>query len=115
MEEQFNIKKQWRENWKRYNIALIVAGFFGFMSYCIVGVILVPRFEATIFTTFFQGIAYLIIMGIANMLYFILMNIDYSLNKPDKNSLTHKILYYGYFGISCLLPFSVSIMLFIIY
>lgn len=117
MNEQFCVKEWWQKNRKKYNIALIVSGFLGFISYCIVGGVLIPApyFEVTIFTMLFQGIGYLIMMGIANILYSLLMHVDLSLNKMEEDNLCHKIIYYGYFIISCLLPFSISILLIIFY
>ena len=117
MNEQFCVKEWWRKNRKKYNIALIVSGFLGFISYCIVGAVLIPApyFEVTIFTLLFQGIGYLIMMGIANILYSLSMYVDLYLNKMEEDNLCHKIIYYGYFIISCLLPFSISILLIIFY
>ncbi|MFV0536532.1 MAG: hypothetical protein ACK5M3_04075 [Dysgonomonas sp.] len=115
--QQFQIIEWWKSHRRRYNIALVIAGILGFISYCIVGGILIPTpyFEVTLFTMFFQGIAYLIMMGVANILYTGFMNIDCTLNPRDENSISHKIVYYGFFGISCLLPFSISIILYICY
>lgn len=98
-------------------MGLIIAGFLGFMSYCYVGTLVIPSpyFEVTIFTTLFQGFLYLIMMGLANIGYTILMYLDQLINKSDPNTLSHKIIYYGYFTISFLLPFSISIILFIAY
>lgn len=117
MEKQLGIKDIWQHNRGKYNIALIIAGFLGFMSYCIVGSIVIPSpyFEVTIFTTLFQGIMYLFMMGLANIGYVVLMYLDQSINKSNLDSLSHKIIYYGYFGISCFLPFSISILLYIFY
>lgn len=60
MNEQFCVKEWWQKNRKKYSIALIVSCFLGFISYCIVGGILIPApyFEATIFTMLFQGVGY---------------------------------------------------------
>ena len=117
MNEEFLVKEWWQQNRKKYNVALIIFGFLGFVSYCIVAEILIPApyFEVTIFSMIPQGIGYLIMMGIANILYSLLMYVDLSLNKMEEDNQLHKVIYYGYFIISCLLPFSISILLIIFY
>lgn len=115
MDALFDIKESWQKNRKRYNIALIIAGFFGFLSYCIVGASLIPYFETTIFTIIPQGLMYLIMMLFANIGYTFLMHIDSLFNHSNQNTLSHKIIYYGYWGISCFLPFSISILLYILH
>lgn len=114
---EFCIREWWISHRRKYNIALVIAGFLGFISYCIVGGMLIPApyFEVTLFTIFFQGIAYLVMMGVANLLYTLFMGIDCALNLYDENSFSHKIIYYGFFGVLCLLPFSISIILYICY
>ena len=65
----------WSGRRRRYNVSLLIAGFAGFICYAIA----VQRctelhapgeWEITIFTTFFQGFAYLVAMGVANVCYF---------------------------------------------
>ena len=113
MEEELKIRDWWQKNRKTYNTALVIVGILGFISYCIVGTILIPSpyFEISIFGVFFQGIGYLIMMGVANLLYTATMRMDITLNKAGTNNLYHKVIYYGYFTISCLLPFSMTILL----
>lgn len=113
MAELFNIRKYWLKYRYIYNIALIIAGILGFISYCIVGSTFINYFEVTISAIFFQGIMYLIMMGFANITYTLFMNIDCWINKSNQNNLVHKIIYYGYFALSCLLPFSTSAILII--
>lgn len=113
MKKIFDIKKWWQNKRYIYNIALIIGGFLGLISYCIVGNTLFPDFEVTIFTMFFQGIIYLGMMGLANLTYTFFMNIDCWINKSNQDNLIHKFIYYGYFAISCLMPFSISIILII--
>ena len=66
----------WSERRRRYNVSLLIAGFAGFLCYAIA----VQRcielhapgdWEITIFTTIFQGFAYLVAMGVANVCYFL--------------------------------------------
>lgn len=117
MKEQHNIQKSWQKNRIRYNIALIIAGFLAFISYCILGSLVIPSpyFEITIFTTIFQGIMYIVMMGIANVGYTLFMYIDHLWNRCNVDALSHKIIFYGYWGISCVLPFSISILLYVLY
>lgn len=64
----------WGARRLRYNIGLVVAGIVAFIAYVIVGSTLVPpdaNFEITVFTTLFQGIGYLVMIGIANVFYFL--------------------------------------------
>ena len=65
----------WSARRRRYNVWLLVAGFAGFICYatavqwCIE--LRAPgEYEITIFTTFFQGFAYLVAMAVANVCYF---------------------------------------------
>lgn len=66
----------WSARRRRYNLSLLIAGFAGFLCYSVV----VQRcielhapgdWEITIFTTIFQGVAYLVAMGVANVCYFL--------------------------------------------
>jgi hypothetical protein len=64
----------WASRRLLYNIGLVVAGLLGFVLY----VVAVERcislrapgdWEITIFTTIFQGFAYLVMMAVANLCY----------------------------------------------
>lgn len=116
MTEIDDISIRWKSNWWKYNLALVLSGFLAFLCYCFVGSIYIPApcFEVTIFTMFFQGIAYLIMMGIANLVYAFCMNHDVH-NSYDTNSISHKILFYGIFIVSCALPFMVPLMIVVSY
>jgi len=66
----------WSRRRLRYNVALLVAGVVGFFGYgfavdrCIA--LRAPgEWEITIFTTLFQGVAYLIMIDAANICYFL--------------------------------------------
>src|SRR5678815_5777693 len=59
----------WSARRVRYNVGLVVAGILAFIAYVAVGFTMLPPdadFEVTIFTTLFQGIGYLFMMGVAN-------------------------------------------------
>lgn len=69
-EDVEGIKEWWFKKRSEYNKGLIIGGFIAFVLYCLLGAIIIePReeFEVTLFTTLFQGIAYLIAMGLANI------------------------------------------------
>jgi magnesium-transporting ATPase (P-type) len=62
----------WAARRFRYNIALAVAGVVAFITYVIVlgsRCADTPGVEVTLFTTLFQGIGYLLAMGLANLFY----------------------------------------------
>jgi hypothetical protein len=64
----------WARSRLKYNIGLVVAGFCAFFAYAAVGEWCIRRnadvdFEITIFTTLFQAVGYLFMMGIANLCY----------------------------------------------
>jgi hypothetical protein len=64
---------QWwaRHRWP-YNRALLIAGVLAFMCYVAAferRCLGVPEAEITLFTTFFQGVGYLIAMGVANVCF----------------------------------------------
>jgi hypothetical protein len=64
----------WSARRLRYNIALLVAGLLAFVAYVVLGHTILPddaEFEVTIFTMVFQGVGFLLAMGLANLLYFV--------------------------------------------
>jgi hypothetical protein len=64
-------KHWWAKKRIKYNIGLIIAGFTTFLTYAVLGGILIApydnEFEVTLFTMFFQGIGYLFMMVVANL------------------------------------------------
>jgi hypothetical protein len=71
-EDVEGIKEWWFKKRSEYNKGLIIGGFIAFVLYCLLGVLIIePReeFEVTLFTTLFQTIAYLLVMGLANAIY----------------------------------------------
>jgi hypothetical protein len=87
----------WEARRLRYNLALIAAGIGSFLLYCIVcGTILervVPpnEIEITIFTVLFQGVGYLLCMGLANVCY-LLGPISETVIKPKEPDKFRSIL-----------------------
>ena len=112
-------RKEW---WKRkrlnYNVGLIISGILAFILYVTVVELVVLKSEKvwegelTIFTIVFQAIGYSIMMGIANLFYYLGL-ISELLIKPE-NAKNYRILTYriGYW-FSCGIPFLVPLLLFI--
>jgi len=107
----------WKQRRKHYNLSLIVAGVLAFVCYCLVlwsnqDVILDA--EITAFTTLFQGIGYLFMMGIANILFFA-GPICESVVKPKNVSMFRVVAYRIGYWFSVLLPFSIpSLLLYLV-
>ncbi|NLO69501.1 MAG: hypothetical protein GX102_00820 [Porphyromonadaceae bacterium] len=99
----------WKQKRKTYNIGLIIAGFLAFTLYSIVGSHFIPYeegFEITIFTLFFQGIGYLIMMAIANLCYNLGYFADENFNTSNSPKFRKNLFNFG-FWFSVILPFSV--------
>ena len=113
-------KEWWRKKRLNYNIGLILSGILAFILYLIVVEFVVLKSEKiwhgelTIFTIFMQGIGYLILIGIANLFYY-LGPISELLIKP-KNAENYRILGYRFgYWFSCGIPLLVPVFLFIEY
>jgi hypothetical protein len=107
----------WSRRRLRYNVALIVAGLVGFCSYaaavdrCIL--LHVPgEWEITIFTTVFQGFAYLVMIGVANICYF-LGPWSERVFQPRNVATYRKTAFRLGFWFSILLAFTPSVVLFV--
>ncbi|WP_454803503.1 hypothetical protein [Mucilaginibacter phyllosphaerae] len=108
----------WRKRRLQYNNFLATAGIVAFFCYAILGSLLIAPyvndFEITLFTIMFQGIGYLIMMGVANIFY----NLGYWIDKKynNKNSETFRSnLYKLGCWFSCSLPFLIPIIIIIEY
>src|SRR5687768_10722467 len=77
----------WSSRRLRYNKGLVIAGISAFICYAFLGSILIApydrNFEITLFTIFFQGCAYLFMMGIANLFYNLGYWADKNFNQKD--------------------------------
>lgn len=113
--DAMNTRQWWESRRLRYNLGLIIAGILAFS--CCVVVVGTDRFmqrhpeaEMTLFTTLFQGVAYLFMMGIANLCYLLGPGSE-RLIKP-KNVTTYRKLMFGLgFWFSVLLPFGIPALL----
>ena len=111
------IKEWWCEKRLLYNFGLVTSGILAFILYVVVGVnFIMPYdndFEINLFTLFFQGFGYLMMMGLANLCYN--MGVYLDLNNPENSEKFRKDLFKLGFSFSFLLPFSIPIMLLISY
>ena len=121
--ENWNNKAELRKEWwekKRlnYNIGLLISGILAFILYIIVVEFIVMKSEKnwegeiTIFTILFQGIGYLVMIGIANLFYY-LGQVSELIIEPENSekyrNLTYKIGYWFSCGIPFLIPISLLI------
>ena len=103
----------WSARRLRYNFGLIAAGIAAFFAYCIVLAIFsdaIPDAEVTIFTILFQGIGYLICMGLANICYFLGPLSERFLHPTDPEAYRRIAFGLG-FWFSVALPFSIPALL----
>jgi len=122
MNEDFDTKASTEEWWSRkrlkYNIGLVIAGIAAFVCYCIafslVSHKLGPEAEITIFTTLFQGIAYLIMIGIANLFYNLGSFVEKRLELRNVGQYRRTAFSLGFWG-SVALPFSVPVWMLLNY
>jgi hypothetical protein len=103
----------WEKRRLRYNVGLVIAGIFAFVAYAIVCTTLLPEeadVEITVFTTLFQGLGYLVMIGIANLCFFLGPISERALKPADLDK--HRQIFYRLgFGFSVLLPFSIPVLL----
>jgi hypothetical protein len=103
----------WAARRFQYNLALVVAGVVAFIAYVVVGSTLLPSyalFEVTIFTTLFQGIGYLFMTGVANVIYFI-GPISESIVSPANPGRYRQVCYQLGLWFSIILPLSIPVLL----
>ena len=102
----------WEVKRSKYNIGLALSGITAFFSYAILGSFLLEgnnkEFEITIFTILFQGIAYLIMMLIANLFYGLGYSADKYFNTGNSSLFRNRLFKLG-FRFSIFLPFIIPI------
>lgn len=110
--------KWWADRRLKYNKGLIAAGVSAFLLYAILGSMLIAPhvndFEITLFTIFFQGIGYLIMMGIANIFYGLGPLLDELYNISNDERFRQRLFNFGYW-FSFALPFSIPVFIVITY
>jgi hypothetical protein len=110
-------KAWWSGRRDRYNIALLVAGLLAFICYAAavercIDLHAPGDWEITIFTTVFQGFAYLIMVGLANVCYFLGPWSERVL-KPHNVATYRTTAFRLGFWFSVLLPFTPATVLFV--
>jgi len=115
---QLKISQWWAQRRKNYNIGLVISGVSAFFYYLIALTIKShadihnadpERFEFTLFTILFQGIGYLIMMGVANLFYFLGPFVDRMVNTNGSEKFRITLYNIG-FWFSCLLPFTIPFL-----
>lgn len=102
----------WEARRWRYNVGLVFAGVLAFLCYATVCYTLLPRvvdpsrIEINVFTTLFQGVGYLLMMGVANVCYF-LGPLSEWLFRPKDVERYRRVCYQTGFWFSVLLPFGI--------
>ena len=103
----------WTARLLRYNVALVIAGILAFVAYVTVCVTLLPKdadVKITVFTTFFQGVGYLFMIGVAKVCYLIGPLSERVLRPADPDRY-RRISYRLGLCFSVLLPFAVPALL----
>ncbi len=120
VENSQTINQWWAKKRIRYNTGLIISGFTAFLAYAILGELLIvpydKDFEITLFTMFFQGMAYLLLMLVANLLYNLGPLIDKRHNKDNSEAFRKRLYKLGFWfslGLPLLIPVSLVIEYFV--
>jgi hypothetical protein len=112
-------RQWWLSHRLKYNKGLIIAGVIAFFLYCILGEIFIApheEFEETAFEMAFQGLLYLIMIGIANAFYSLGYLTDIFFNRNNSQLFRERLFALGYwvsFSLPILLTLSVMVRFFI--
>jgi len=112
---QLTAKQWWFNNRGKYNKGLIIAGFIAFVLYCVLGPIVIApheEFEETLFEMAFQGVGYIVMMCIANLVYTLGLIVDISFNKSNSQVFRERLFSLGYwfsFSLPILLILSIMV------
>ena len=111
-------KVWWRAQRKKYNLGLLIAGITAFLCYTAIATYFIAPyksdFEINGLITFLQGIAYLIMMGVANVFYCLGYLLDKQFNKYNHQQFRVNLFNVG-FWFSCALPFLIPLLVFTTY
>lgn len=112
------VRGWWESRRRKYNIGLILAGILAFFAYAVVGQIFIlpydKDFEITLLTISFQGIGYLFMIMIANVIYGLGYAVDIRFNQENQDLYRQRLFKLGY-RFSVGLPFIIPVILFIEY
>ena len=97
----------------KYNVGLAASGVLAFIIYLILGLWILPaeaKFEVTFFSVIFQFISYVVMMGIANVLYLMGPFLEIFV-EPAHPERFRRIFFGMGFWLSVALPFSIPLLL----
>src|SRR5262249_47006197 len=105
----------WAQRRLRYNVGLLIGGLLGFVAYAgaverCIQLNAPGEWEITIFTTVFQSLAYLLLIGVANVCYY-LGPWSERLLHPINVARYRRITFQLGFWFSVLLPFTPATLL----
>src|ERR1035438_4076478 len=118
---QTNISGWWAKKRLKYNLGLVVSDIIAFIAYATILSIKssndvnnmdTDKYEITLFTSLFQGIGYLMMIGIANLFYFLGPLFDKVFNKKGTEKFRNRLFNIGFY-FSCALPFTIPILVLI--
>ncbi len=113
-----NLYQWWESKRLAYNIGLIKAGGIAFILYAILSSFLIApfdnQFEITLLTVGIQGLAYLLLMILANGLYYFGYFADQLFNNNNTQQFRAHLYNFGYW-FSFALPFSIPLLVIISY
>ncbi len=111
-------KAWWAAKRIKYNIGLVVAGIFAFLCYGLIATYFIapyqPDFEINGIATFLQGVGYLVMIGVANVFYYLGYFLDRMFNKDNHLQFRVNLFNVG-FWFSCALPFLIPLLVFVTY
>jgi hypothetical protein len=111
-------KEWWRAKRRRYNIGLVLAGIIAFLLYdAAVTALIMPYdkdFEINGLITIMQGIVYLMMIGVANLFYYLGYWADITYNKSNITSFRVNLFNIG-FWFSFALPFMIPVLVVVQY
>ena len=115
--KQTDVSEWWAKRRGKYNLGLVAAGLCAFVLMVLIVMLKTitnndPGYkgvELTLFTILFQGIGYLIMMGIANLLYNLGAFADRRFNQRNSEVFRIRLFNLG-FRCSCSLPFIVPVL-----
>ena len=107
-------KQWWAKRRLNYNKGLLISGVIAFLTYAILGGLLIAphdsSFEVTLFTTIFQGLGYLVMMLVANIFYNLGQFVDTNFNDQDSDAFRKRLYHLG-FWFSVALPFLIPALI----
>lgn len=109
-------KTWWAKRRLRYNVGLLVAGPLGFVFYALavsrcIDINAPGDWEITVLTTLFQGLVYLIMIGVANLCYYLAPWSEQVVH-PTNVASYRKVAFQLGFWFSVLLPLAPSAVLY---